>query len=502
MKKVYSFLASIVALASVSACNLDYNPTNAQIYTNYDELFYTYEDATMYASVINSYYRATQQGSYWQTNDAQCDMFNSTISSGNTYGTVHTMGSGFTTADSYIETVWTGNMYAIFQANCFIANIGNVNTENLSATELKTFNAYCGRAYLLRALSLFTTSLYFAPAYNQCDPATTLAMPIVTEPNVIGRPSRSTLEACFAQVESDLAIAKAYLVEDVPTTTGTFYASYDAVVALEARFYLAKGEYTKAATAADYLINCGTYELANTIAELTDECVDQKSTIESIFLGYASISESTNSNSMYVGSASNVSNSFAYSPTFLPTKTLVNMYSSVDIRGYVYIGQLNFYYVGEAIETTFLTRYKGNPALTSNSYHTGLTMPRVFGLPEQYLIAAEAMAMMGNEGSAKEYLNELQKARGATLTDGTMENIKTEWARETVGEGFRLHCLKRWGDGFSGRTPLVESFVSTGIYYDELTVAADYYKLTWPVPNSEMQSNTSLVQNPGWSSSN
>ncbi len=498
MKIVYKFLASVAVLASVSACNLDYNPTNAQIYTNYDELFYEFEDASMYASLVDSYFRATQQGAFWQASDLQCDMFNSAINSGGQYGSLHTMSDSFSTTDEYANAVWSGYMGAVIQADYFIVNIKNVNLENLTPAELKKFNAYCGRAYLLRAFALYQSSLYFAPAYTKCDPTTALAVPVMLEPDVIARPKRQTLQTVFDQVEEDIKTAKKLLSEDVPAMSGSYYASYDAACALEAKFYLSKGEYTKAAAAADYLINCGTYELANTFAEITDEFITQNKCIESIFVCFASMAEGAPSNDIYYGQHTPNGSDFAYNPYFLPTKTLVNMYTATDIRKGVYLQEIGYSGANPIVTTMLFGKYRGNPSLSNNSFNECKTMPRVFAIPEQYLIAAEAMSMLGQEETAAEYLNVLQKARGAAQTSGSMENIKKEWARETVGEGMRLQCLKRWGDGFSGREPYAPSLVSPGVYYDELTVAGDYYKLTWPVPNAEIQSNQNLVQNPGW----
>ena len=117
-----------------------------------------------------------------------------------------------------------------------------------------------------------------------------------------------------------------------------------------------------------------------------------------------------------------------------------------------------------------------------------------------YLIAAEANAQAGNTAKATEILNALQSARHATLTEGTMENIKNEWFKETVGEGLRLSCLKRWGDGMGARTPQegTELIIMKGAAYEQRTVAAGTDKLTWPVPTYEMQVNPNLVQNPGF----
>ncbi|MBR5661409.1 MAG: RagB/SusD family nutrient uptake outer membrane protein, partial [Bacteroidales bacterium] len=115
-------------------------------------------------------------------------------------------------------------------------------------------------------------------------------------------------------------------------------------------------------------------------------------------------------------------------------------------------------------------------------------------------IAAEANAQAGNAAKAKELLNALQTARHANLTDGSMDSIKKEWYRETVGEGLIISNVKRWGDGFGARTPQegAASLIMQGAAFEQRTMPANAYQFTWPVPTYEMQVNPNLVQNEGF----
>ena len=76
--------------------------------------------------------------------------------------------------------------------------------------------------------------------------------------------------------------------------------------------------------------------------------------------------------------------------------------------------------------------------------------------------------------------------------------------KETVGEGLRLECLKRWNIGCgvrTGQTGALESNVlmETSGYTDRSLAAGDYH-LCWPIPSYEMKVNSNLVQNEGYSS--
>jgi hypothetical protein len=98
-------------------------------------------------------------------------------------------------------------------------------------------------------------------------------------------------------------------------------------------------------------------------------------------------------------------------------------------------------------------------------------------------------------------LNELQLARKATHTDGSLESVKNEWYRETVGEGLRFSCAKRWGESLGSRPYQTgaDYVVVKGEAYDQRTLSVDSHVWNWPVPTYEMKLNGNLVQNPGYS---
>ena len=124
-------------------------------------------------------------------------------------------------------------------------------------------------------------------------------------------------------------------------------------------------------------------------------------------------------------------------------------------------------------------------------------------LSEMYLIAAEANFAAGNTGAAATALNALQTARNATPTSASKENIQAEWFKETVGEGLRMSCLKRWGIGYEARTAqdgaaAQSAIMVSGDSYDKKSVKADDFHFQWPVPSYEMKVNDNLKQNPGY----
>lgn len=113
-------------------------------------------------------------------------------------------------------------------------------------------------------------------------------------------------------------------------------------------------------------------------------------------------------------------------------------------------------------------------------------------IAEAYLIKAECEAQGG--GDAKSVLNALQVARGATPTDGSLENIYYERRKELYGEGFRLYDIKRL------HQPLVRS-ADPEHWATVKDLPADSPRFMLPIPQVEMLYNkalTSADQNEYW----
>jgi hypothetical protein len=152
---------------------------------------------------------------------------------------------------------------------------------------------------------------------------------------------------------------------------------------------------------------------------------------------------------------------------------------------------------------SMFTKYIGCPSLQTGENEDGAHYCKPIMLAEMYLIAAEALAQDGDEGAAKTILNELQAARKAQLTEGDLESVKKEWLRETVGDGQRINCIKRWGDGLPTRPAqkAAENIVANTPEsdYTGRDLASDAHTLVWPIPSYEIKISPALIQNPGYS---
>jgi hypothetical protein len=149
----------------------------------------------------------------------------------------------------------------------------------------------------------------------------------------------------------------------------------------------------------------------------------------------------------------------------------------------------------EKADMVVFYKFKGNPSLRTDSRWNYVHMGKPFRLAELYLIAAECSAELeGGEEDAAYYLNELRKARikGYTAkTYGSLEvlkeEIRKERTKELVGEGFRMHDLKRWGLGME--RGVSQNAAMTHKDYDNVVAEAGNFRFLWPIPKEEMDAN-------------
>ena len=194
-----------------------------------------------------------------------------------------------------------------------------------------------------------------------------------------------------------------------------------------------------------------------------------------------------------------------FQPYYIPSKKLIDSYSQNDLRLRTWFSSTKYpIFVNGTRHKNIYTfiKYLGNPAFQMGSLENGAHAAKALMISEMYLISAEAHLKANSTINAKKSLNALQAARGATQTAATLENIQLEWFKETVGEGLRLTCLKRWHVGFEGRpaqnAAVNANIVNLGEYFDEREIEADDYVLCWPIPSYELKLNKNLEQNPGY----
>lgn len=501
MKKIYTLFAAAFAVLTVASCNMDLKPLKSIAYDPDAQLIETSSDLTSFEIGIMSRFRSTLGGDYDVTEELMMDGFNATSNFGNRYGTVHRANNTFTSTNEYVEGIWAGYYTALKDYNILIAALDNV--PEALAEDAATVK---GEALFFRAYTYLQLARHWGKAYSSTAD-TDLCVPLVLVYDQLEKPARATVAAVYEQIGKDLETA-AELLADVKGSPRAIRPTYDAVRALQARYYLDIHDTENALKAADDVITSAAgYALASTAAEMKAEFVDDKGKEPILQLYTEKPSELPNSKNLFTYNQNNPDGVEIYGPDYLPSGKLLNSYTTTDLRREAWFTSTkhSLEYNRISYNDVFVfVKFEGNPALATTLLN-GCTSPKPLKIGEMYLIAAEAALEAGETGTAAGYLNTLQTKRGTVATDATWDNLKKEWFKETVGEGLRMSCLKRWGDGFTARTAqqkaLDGAILMTGEYYEQRAMAASDRAFCWPIPSYEIKVNENIAsqQNPGYS---
>lgn len=499
------------------SCNMELTPFGSIVYDPDEPLILTETDVVSFQNGVMARYRSLHYGGHYYASELMCDGFNAVRGYGNNYGTIHMAGADFTPSNQEIEGIWGAHYTAIKDYNIAIANADRVPEElKSSAGILKGMALFC------RASSYLHLARHWGLVYNPNTADTDLCVPLVLKYDQMLVPERATVKQVYDQIIEDLNTAEGLLAM-VPGVVRSQYPTLDAVRALKARYYLDIQDFDKAVDYADAVItSAANYALASTEAQMHLEYTAEAGN-EPIMQLYSSMTEGLVGNTYYLRTDIDEYTKF-FSPYYIPTKALITSYDKSDIRlkswycltddamvdantkltateKPVYPLKIEGSYYGGVY---VFQKYRGNPALYSSNakVESGAHSAKTLLISEMYLIAAEAAARNSKEGIAKTYLNALQKARQAVNTEGTLDDVKKEWFRETVGEGMRLACIKRWGDGISARTEQdgADDLVMPGTGFAEREMPANSHVFNWPIPTYEIQIHPNLIQNPNYES--
>ena len=363
-----------------------------------------------------------------------------------TYSTDAEVANRNLTADNVaIETAWEAMYEGINQANNVLVAIPGV--EDLSEAEARQ---YRGEALFIRALHYFNLVRYFG------------GVPIVTEPVAQLDPaevnvSRASAEEVYALIESDLEEASTLLAPAGNSIRATAMAAN----ALLARVHLEQGEWVQARENATQVIESGNYRLVANYLDL----FETENGPESILEVQYTINNGNNQAFWYYPQ------SLGGRMGYVPTDELYEAYEAGDERRDASIGAAD----GELFGNKFTDVANGS----DNVF--------VLRLGEMYLIRAEANARLGADPAVvRADINVVRNRAGLPDLPTTVDTeaeligaILQERRLEFAFEGFRFFDLRR-----TGRAQEVLGITAT--------------QLLFPIPQSELDVNPELVQNPGY----
>lgn len=504
MKKIVLSLIAACGLG-LASCEMDLKPYSA---ISENEALTSVTDFKNMRVGLYSTLRGRVSGSTMTLSEFQVDNFNAVAGYSNTFGDIYRW--QFTSNTGDFASIYGGYQGTIARANFILTNQGQLNRADLEPADSAFVEKVIGEAYFFRAFSIFQLAQYFCQPYDAAtasQPNTGVSYSLVYSPSSVSStyPGRYTMEETYKQIADDLKEAKERIHAEGAVASA--YITEDVITALEARIALSKKDYATAAALAESLIENGVYSLCASADELAEMWYDDGGAEAIMQVPVPSKDELPGQNGVRFlpyqdGSV----------PDYLPTQEFVDLFAVGDARRAVYFKVLSLNTTsGASGDALAFNKFPDESGLwealgkTENARFT--SEPKPFRIAEMYLIAAEAYAMDNKLSEGTKCLNDLKKARIANYTEtqfpsasALMAEVKAERRRELAGEGFRLLDLKRWNEGVVRGEPQNLDFClfpGSAITTKLVRPAGDSH-LTWPIPQSEMNANPQMKQNPGY----
>lgn len=437
--------------------------------------------------------------------DLQCDLVYAVNGYSNTYGDIW---RGELLATNPEITSVYGTLYGVIaQCNFALDKMAILQQTLKSDDDLERLEQLCGEAYLARAICYSELIKLFCNAYDNTEQAEKeLGVVLISHYDTDEPIRRSSLAASYAFVLNDLeqAAQRLQLDEDFDDSGEIIYNlgyfnEYTAY-ALRARIALYMRNWKDAISYSSKVIDSGYYLLSSSSEQITSgvSYYDYMWTTDNATeIIWKVLFETTS----YGGALGRIFFNYdyvSYRPDYVPATWVLNLFDGNDMRPDAIFRTVTTGYP-HGLQWPLLYKYFGNQNfLQQNILH--VSMPKVLRLSEQYLIRAEAYAQQAtpNYAAAAKDIATLRSARYVSRAaapsmnaSNAMTIIEEERVKELLMEGFRLMDLKRWHKGFA-RTPQAET-LSNG---NSLRYEADDVRLTWPIPQHELESpNADIAPN-------
>ncbi len=512
MKKIFLsifFLGSLLA-----SCDMNELPVGS---LSDETAIETEKDALKFRNGIYNDIRSLTAGSMITYPDIQADLFIGTIVNGNRMGQISI--GNLNSGDNDLAGFWSSPYASIASVNYFLPKLDAVMAKpGLPESQILELQRFRGESHWARAFYYYSLAEKYCNSYTVIDPNTpNSGVPLITtyEPSgdYASYKGRATLAEVYALIEDDLN--KAYSDLNAYETSGidgakanlapnASYLSTYAVMALQARIALLKGDWATAIDKAEKVIE-GPFTLSDPDEYLNMWVTDSGK--ELIFVPFGNLDQ--NSSVPDTGSAwlTNSSGVFDY----VPTSSVLSLYNELDDIRYISFFEPNVITSdNDDVQVPTFVKFPGNPEFNTGSSNAFRNKPKPFRLSEMYLIIAEAGAMGTESGKANNALGELRQARiegytHQTLSGQTLVNaVRDERCKELIGEGFRISDLRRWKVGFQRSSNYAAEYADVPTILVPASMQTTYtatdYRYLLPIPVEEINTNPQIAgqQNPGY----
>ncbi|WP_075589807.1 RagB/SusD family nutrient uptake outer membrane protein [Labilibacter marinus] len=359
---------------------------------------------------------------------------------------------------------WWAGYKVIFDANKIVAN-----AQSIPDATSDQKNRLEGEAKAMRAFVMLKLVQMFAPSYISNPEAPSILL--ATEPLLHNDAdlSRAPLSEVYAQMEADL-LSAINLLEYRDDIDDKGFFDKRAAQAILARVYLNMQQWEKAR---DMAVEAYTDVDLVAVANLFDGFYYRNS--ETIF----TVAYTQEDNNTYLTIPSFYYPIYGYSSMRANNK-FVDLFSSNDVRS-------NYFLIEPEIDKdrNLILKFLHNQSV-GNAERISIRAS------EMYLIAAECEAELGNNKEAQDALYTIQSRANPSVVKSTatgqdlVDEILVERRKELFGEGFRWNDIKR----------RQSRFIREGDHWVKFDFSAedeDDYRLTYPIPQSEIDNNVELT---------
>ena len=463
MKKLTLFLLAVGVITLFTSCD-DELATSPYDSIDADAAYQSVSDLD--AGALGAYATISGQNIY-SINALMTDQLRR--ASSNTGQGMQIFNHNIIAGDGTIEGAWANAYIVIDRINRVLAAIENIEPQNASETQLR--DRIRGEMLALRAYQHF--DLYRIYVDYDAD-ASGLAVPYMTE-SIISSPERDTKGDFFTALEADLTEANNLL------SSFGFYSNLrmnlHAVEGLQARVALYREDWAGAIDHATNVIDAVGLTSRADYPNLWDDSLQG----EVIFKlrrtdGTIDLTERSGNDDIF----------------FFASNELSSLYDETDDIRFSSFFQRN------SPDEVQVFKYNQR---TGQKNVADIKMMRV---SEMYLIRAEAYAQPGSSQdlvAAASDMNDLRAERLATpipvtysSSEDAIDDIYVERRLELAYEGHRFFDLRRANLPITRNPEDIDGATNT----DTEFLAADDFKMVYPIPQSEIFANENMIQNEGY----
>lgn len=370
---------------------------------------------------------------------------------------------------------------AIYFANLAINNINKLDP----STRRDNIE---GEALFIRAINHLELLRNYAKIPTQSsDALSSLGVAYLTTADAAARPSRKTVQECYDLVLADLLASRA----KIGTSNPQGRASLAAVNTLLSRVYLYLGDYPNTIFYADEAISSFSGTISTRSQFYTSDTSglwEDSNSAGVVFKLRIDQVDGTTPGVAYSQAAGSQTRS-----EYVPTKELFDLYSTTDIRKSAY------FKVGTFSGSTYnnISKYDGR----GNGVRNVVDI-KVLRIEEAYLNKAEAEYRFNGGGLSS--LDAVRAQRYSSFVSGgetgtaLLDAILLERRLEFAFEMDRFYTMKRLG--LSVNRSAVDGHYAdgSGTVAEALSLPAGDFRWQFPIPQSEIDLNPNLQQNPNY----